>query len=152
MQWTLTDIRALGGGGFAIGRAAVDVATIARRFDVEMPRRAEEVESVHGTRIPVCGVAEWNLSVADHHGDVVGPSRRGAGNFCGLCRYIRKRNGVRGVSAEIDGGRVEDVLDVGAKLIFALGACRHRSQEEQTKEEVSVRAFHMNVKSEAGQD
>ena|SRR5262249_3368245 len=150
MQRTLTDVRTLGGGGFAIGRAGVDVATIAGRFDVEVPGRAEEFESVHDTPIPVCGVAERNLSVTDHHRDVVGPLRRGAGNFCRLGGYVRKRNGVRIVSAEIDGGRVEDVLDVVAELISALGACRLRKQEEQTKKEKSVRAFHM--KSEAGQD
>jgi len=150
MQWALTNVRTLGGGRFAIGRAGVDVAILSGRCDVELPGRTEEFESVHGARIPVCGVGERDLSVADHHGDVGGPSRRGAGNFCRLRGYVRKRNGVCGVSAEIDGGRVEDVLDVVAEPIFALGVCRHWKQEEQTKEEVSVFAFH--IKNEAGRD
>jgi len=150
MQRTLTDVRAFGGSGFAIGRARVHVAIIAGSFDVKVPGRAEELESVHGARIPVGSVAERNLSVADQHGDVIGPLGQGAGNFCGFGGYVRKRNGARVVSAEIDGGRVEDVLDVGAELIFALGAGRDRKQEEQSKDEVSVLAFHMNVDAESG--
>ena len=59
---------------------------------------------------------------------------------------------MRGVSAEIDGSRVEDVLDIRAKLIFALAAGRDRKQEEQGKEEVSVFAFHINVDAKTGQD
>ena len=56
-----------------------------------------------------------------------------------------------GVSPEIDGGRVEDVLDVGAELIFALGAGRDRKQEEHGEEEgASVGQFHTNVKEKAG--
>ena len=54
-----------------------------------------------------------------------------------------------GVSPEIDGSRVKDVLDVGAELIFALGAGRDRKQEEQGKEGVSIDAFHMNVGAKA---
>jgi hypothetical protein len=57
---------------------------------------------------------------------------------------------VGGVSPEINGGRVEDVLDVGAELIFALAAGRDRKQDEQGKDEVSVLAFHMNVDAESG--
>jgi len=84
VQRTLTDVRAFGGSGFAIGSAGVDIAVVAGRFDVEVPGRAEEFERVHGARIPVAGIGEWNLSVADQHGDVVGPGGRGAGNFCGF--------------------------------------------------------------------
>ena len=55
------------------------------------------------------------------------------------------------VSTEINGGRVEDVLDVGAELIFALGTGRDRKQEEQGEEEgVSVGEFHTNVKEKEG--
>ena len=149
----MTDVRAFGGSGFAIGRAGVDVAIIAGRFDGEVPGgRAGEFESLDGARIPVGGVAERNLSVADQHGDVVGPRGHGARNFRGFGGYFRKRNGVGGVSAEIDGSRVQDVLDIRAKLILALGAGRDRKQEERGKEEVSVRAFHMNVDARAGRD
>ena len=148
----MTDVRAFGGSGFAIGRAGVDVAIIAGRFDGEVPGRAEELESVHGARIPVGGIAERNLSVADQHGDIVGPCVHGAGNFCGFDGCVRKRNGVRGVSAEIDDGRVDDVLNVGAELVFALGASRERKQEEQREEAVSVRMFHMNVDAKGGPD
>jgi hypothetical protein len=149
MQRTLTDVRAFGGSGLlAIGRAGIDVAIIACRLDIEVPRRTEEFQSVHGPRIPVdCGT-EGNLSVADQHGDVVGPRGRGTRNFCEFAGCVRKPNGMRGVSAqiaEIDGGPVEDVLDVIADLIFALRAGGHRNQEEQDKEEASVRAFHMNA-------
>ena len=152
MQRTLTDVRAFVGSGFAIRRAGVDVAIVAGRFDVEVPGRAEEFESVHGAHKPVGGDTEGNLSVADQHGDVVGPRGHGARNFRGFGGYFRKRYGVRGVSSEIDGSRVQDVLDIRAKLILALGAGRDRKPEDRGKEEVSVRAFHMNVDAKAGQD
>lgn len=130
MQRTLTDVRAIGRCGFAIGRACVDIAIIAGRLDVEAPGRAEESESIHGAPIPVGSIVKRNQSVADEHGNVVGPLGHGARNFCGFGGYVRNRNRVRGGSAEIDSGRVEDVLDVGAKLIFALGAGRDWKQEE----------------------
>lgn len=156
MERTLTDVRAFGGRGFAIGRAGVYVAIIAGALGVEVPGRAEEFESVQGARIPVGGIAERNLSVADQHGDVVGPPGCGARNSCGVIGYFRKRNPVRGVSTEIDRGRVEDVLDVCAERIFALGAGRDRKRGEQGNEqEVSVPAFHMNdvdAKSGKGRD
>ena len=65
VQRTLTDVRAFGGSGFAIGSTGVDVAVIAGCFDVEVPGRAEEFERVHGARIPAAGVGQRNLSVAD---------------------------------------------------------------------------------------
>ena len=56
-----------------------------------------------------------------------------------------------GVPPEINGGRVEDVLDVGAELIFALSAGRDRKQQEHGEEEgVSVGQFHRNFKEKAG--
>ena len=55
-----------------------------------------------------------------------------------------------GVPPEINGGRVEDVLDVGAELIFALGAGRDRKQEEQGEEGVSVAKFHRNMEEKTG--
>ena len=150
----MTDVRALSGGGFAIRRAGVDVSIIARRFDVELPRRIEEFEGIHGARIPIAGIAEGNLSIADQHRNIVGPCVHGAGDFCGFGGYLRNRNGVCSVSAKIDQSRVEDVLNVGAELIFTLCAGRDRKQEKQRTEEVSVGAFHMNVgaKSRAGQE
>jgi len=58
---------------------------------------------------------------------------------------------VGGVPPEINGGRVEDVLDVGAELIFALSAGRDRKQQEHGEEEgVSVGQFHRNFKEKAG--
>ena len=152
MQRTLTDVRAFGRSGFTIGRASIDVSIIAGRFDVEVPGRVKEFEDVHGAHIPVGGIAERNLSVADQHGDVVGPRRHGAGHFCGFGGNFRERNGVRGVTPEIDGSCIEDVLDIGTRLIFALGVGRDRNQEPQAKKEISVRAFHMNVDAKAGQD
>ena len=94
MERALADVRAFGGSGYAIGSAGVDVAVVAGRFDVEVPGRAEEFESLHGARIPVGGVGERNLSVADQHGDVVGPGGRGTGNFCGFGGYVRRWNAV----------------------------------------------------------
>ena len=53
--------------------------------------------------------------------------------------------GVCAEIAEINGGSVEDVLDLGAELVLALRAGRDRKQKEQDKEEVSVRTFHRKV-------
>jgi hypothetical protein len=55
---------------------------------------------------------------------------------------------VSDVSAKIDESRVEDILNVGAELIFALGASRNGKQEEQGKE--GIHAFHINVDAKSG--
>src|SRR5215831_2769804 len=131
MQRALADVRAFGASGLAIGRAGVDITALARGFDVELPGRVEKLERVHGPRVPTSGVAEWNLPVANQHIHVVGPLGHAARNFRGSVGDLRKRGGLFDVSAKIDSGRVEDVLDIGAEGVSALGAGRDGKQEAE---------------------
>jgi hypothetical protein len=128
---TLADIRALGRSGLAIGRAGINVAIVARSFDGEVPGRIKEFEIVEGTGIPAAGVDQGNLRVTDEHRDIVGPSGHGAGHLCGLGGDIGKGNCMRGVPTEVGGGTIEDVSDIRAELIFALGAEGEGEKQEE---------------------
>ena len=138
----LADVRAFGGSGLAVGGAGVDVAIVARSLDSEIPGRVEALEFVERSSVPIAGVSEGDLGVADEHGDIVGPGGHGTRNFSGFGGGSRERNSVREVAAKVDGGGIDDVLESGAELVLALGVAEGGDGEKEGNEKVSEFTMH----------
>ena len=137
----MAPVRSLGSRGFAIRQTCVHKVVGNRRVDFELPRRLKNPQVGESAGVPVFCARKWKLSVTDVHRHIVCPHRQLTWDFCSFDREVGGSRSIGSIFSKISYRRIENVLQILTKLIFALCKCGDGKKQTGAQKNKSAEYF-----------